>query len=398
MTWNLPGGLVPGDDPVYSANRPNQYFPSVAAAWEPYYPSHQPEYYYNWWCQQDTGIFPQTTECPTIGGYTELITEVPAGSIFGVNPAGPITYLGLWAQGATGADYNPPNPPLPADPPNLPTVAVFYNTSVCDQLNTLTNLSMSAPGYSATVNATNAMLQNTGLVLPELFGIPANGPYVTLYGTRYMYNSTVIGPPTCGVVFDDASARDYAHIYAPAPPDGSSTIGTKQFSIGYIATSLFDDYADSSGHWIEAVNYYYSNPCPPNYPNDPNAPVYPKPVPPNSYMNEWDSTYGFYACVTQVEPYTMVDVTNEVEYNSLYDGYGGYTAPYTPNLTNGMVFWGTATPYGSDPYGNFVPSYLGQDYDWSGYTSIYSSPPPQQFSVNTCAFTDTAQTLPLNCY
>lgn len=303
LTWDLPGGLV--GDPSWSANRPNQAFPLVVNAWQPYYPAHQPEYYLNWWCQEPSPnvFYPAQHNCTNVYNYEELITEIPD-----VNGAA-AAYLGLWAQGSQTS------------------YTVNYDTGVCDLL---------ANGDPSVDSA----LSDPSRSRPLLYGLPISA------------GSTFFGPAVCRVTFNNASTRASAYLV--------------DYGREYIATNVFADFWTAHGHVVGALNMVYDGqpghsalnciPLPPVCSAGQSAGGNPDCSP----VNQNDSSQGFNACVVYAEPYYMIDTGN--------------------SLVNGMSAWGQ----NYNGSGNGLNDVLWDtDKGWDGYTN---SPPPAQFSFDSCTY------------
>jgi hypothetical protein len=304
LTWRLPSGLA--GDPPWGANRPNLTFPGTVGAWPSIYPAHQPEYYMNWWCQEATSkvFFPAQHNCTDVSAYEELITEIPD-----VNGS-PAAFLGLWAQGAQSS------------------YTVNYDTAVCDLL-------------SHNDPAVDMALSDLSRMRPLLYALPLAA------------GSTFFAPAACRVTFQNSYTRTRAAII--------------DYGKEYIATSVFADFWTAHGHVVGALNYAYSGPggtaptCLPVPPRCSNGQL-PGGNPDCSLVASTDSSQGFGACVTYIEPYYMVDSGNA--------------------LVNGMTSWGLGMTYNSS--GNGLNNVVW-DTDW-GRKGYVNSPPPPQFSFDSCTF------------
>jgi hypothetical protein len=324
--WGLQG-YVPNIGSQLTLRAPSTppNFPSTVAAWPGYYNSHQPQYYLNWWCQTQpvdayiAGLSSQA--CLDINPYSELITEIPS-----LDGSGTVLWLGLWAGGNYGVYYD-------------------LSSNVCnDALNLASN--PSNPGYQAAFDA-DVTAAN---IRPLLFGLPSQ------------VNSPVSGPAACKVSFSSHTQFNHTTFV----PSASATVD-------HIVTTLYDDFSNSAGHWIEAVNFYYSgvytgNPsqlgrpttCVGSLPSLPNGSAPSLPA---------DNTG---ACAVFSEGYFMVDASSNVPNPSLWNGMVAWQAPTGDFTSSGWIF----------DHDWFLNGF-GQDHTQHLWGSTVTLPSSQQFSFDS---------------
>ena len=329
LTWRLPTPNLMQDSS--GSNRLNPNFPATVDPWASYYPAHQPEYYMNWWCKtQSPDVFiPSQHNCLDINNYFEIITEIP-----GTN--GSIQYLGLWATGNANAPI------------------VYFDQSACDSLySDEINLGNANLGHSANLASSN--------LRPLLYQMPTG---VSSIPSTY-------GPAVCGVTFSSGAFQ----------PDSNGQWGFRQADVVgyekmYLGTFLVNDLSNGTEHWIEAMNYLYTQQR--YYPQEQClGKLF------GGASNPWVNTYpNIAACVVGLEAYWMVDIGN-LQWNGIAAWTNALmadgsldTQPWTPTYTPASAWtydigwngWGNAQDGAASGWG--TPGSLVAPFSYSDTCSL----------------------------
>jgi hypothetical protein len=268
-----------------------------------------------------------------------MITEIP-----NVNGTATVQWLGSWAGGG-GSSY-----------------LVLYDASVCNML--------ASPSQPALDQA----LSDPANKRPLLFGMPQ------------AVNSPVFGPAVCEVAFN--SHTNFSQATLASDPNNNYYI---PYVVTHIATTLYDDFTNDTGHFLEAVNFYYAGvpspdiahlSPPKDYLGNPSCVAYLPHMPNGSLPSGVSVTDSTGACVGGNEGYFMVDASNHLP------------AALNPNLYNGFVAWQLTVGDFNDP--NVWHTRWEFDHDWfpngfgtDGTQHLWGSsttfPSSQQFSFDSCS-------------